>query len=234
MAKTELGVRPCVAFLSATSERDRHGRPADVDTMLIPRLDAKEVAAVFSAPLHNFLRSEDETPLGPGDGLRQGPGYSNELVPDDGTWYEGRWTAWHNTCFKMHNFYVPIKGQNITRPRLGASQQHGGYPSERGGSTVPYSSIQNKDDDPLDRLSRYRVWGMTARILVDCARIAYGEEPEFDVNEHHGDEVLIGRMMLKWQAQQQKKDREELEDDVQLAGAALDMDEVPPKQNGKL
>jgi hypothetical protein len=30
-------------------------------------------------------------------------------------------------------------------------------------------------------MMRYKVWGMTARILVDAARLAYGEEPEFEV-----------------------------------------------------
>jgi coenzyme A diphosphatase NUDT7 len=31
-------------------------------------------------------------------------------------------------------------------------------------------------------LVRYKVWGMTARILVDAARVAYGEEPSFEVS----------------------------------------------------
>lgn len=33
---------------------------ANVEDNMIPRLDAKEVAAVFSAPFHNFLKAEDE------------------------------------------------------------------------------------------------------------------------------------------------------------------------------
>ena len=33
-------------------------------------------------------------------------------------------------------------------------------------------------------MTRYKVWGMTARILVDAARVAYGEEPDFEVIHH--------------------------------------------------
>lgn len=180
--------------------------------MLIPRLDAKEVAAVFSAPLHNFLRKEDEISQVVEEdnrSLRQAAGYGNELVEDDGKWYEGTWIPWYNTRFKMHNFYVPIHGQNVTYSRLGRSQQDGEYPAERGGSTIPYSNISsNREENPLQKLSRFRVWGMTARILVDCARVAYGEEPEFEFNHHHGDEQLIGRLLLKWEGQMRKSQKE--------------------------
>jgi peroxisomal coenzyme A diphosphatase NUDT7 len=31
-------------------------------------------------------------------------------------------------------------------------------------------------------MQRYKVWGMTARMLVDAARLAYGEEPDFEVS----------------------------------------------------
>ena len=41
---------------------------------------------------------------------------------------------------------------------------------------------------------RYRVFGMTARIIVDGARIAYGREPEFEHNSHFGDEMMIVKL----------------------------------------
>lgn len=40
----------------------------------------------------------------------------------------------------------------------------------------------------------YRVFGMTARIIVDAARVAYGEEPEFEHNSHFGDEAMIAKL----------------------------------------
>ena len=53
---------------------------------------------------------------------------------------------------------------------------------------------------------RFKVWGMTARMLVDAATVAYGEPPEFEHNSHFGDERLIlgldkmGRLGPKKQA----------------------------------
>lgn len=43
-------------------------------------------------------------------------------------------------------------------------------------------------------LRTYRVWGMTARIMVDTARIAYGHDPEFEHNTEIGDEVIVTEM----------------------------------------
>lgn len=43
-------------------------------------------------------------------------------------------------------------------------------------------------------LNRYRVFGMTARIVLDAARVAYAEEPQFEHNSHFGDEDMIGRL----------------------------------------
>lgn len=43
-------------------------------------------------------------------------------------------------------------------------------------------------------LRTYRVWGMTARIMVDTARIAYGHDPEFPYNTEFGDEMIVAEM----------------------------------------
>jgi hypothetical protein len=42
--------------------------------------------------------------------------------------------------------------------------------------------------------TRYRVFGMTARMLVDAARVAYAQEPEFEHNSHFGDEAMIAKL----------------------------------------
>lgn len=69
-----------MAFLH--SDVSSENQAASVEDSMIPRLDAKEVAAVFSAPFHNFLRSEDE--------VRGG-----EMVPGMRShWYEGKWIDW--------------------------------------------------------------------------------------------------------------------------------------------
>jgi len=135
LAKTELAVRPCVAFLHA----DGVANPAE---SLIPRLDQNEVAAVFSASFHNFLKDEDE--VGEGE------------VPPPGQWYQGEWTKFHDDKWKMHRFLVPVNNQVVSRPK---SFDLGKEPSS----------------------SRFLVWGFTARVLVDAARLAYGEDPSFEV-----------------------------------------------------
>ncbi|KAI9711394.1 MAG: hypothetical protein M1828_001939 [Chrysothrix sp. TS-e1954] len=184
LAKTELGVRPVVAFLHTQTSTDKDGRPVDVAASLMPRLDAKEVAAVFSGPLHNFLRINDELSDSANDDGRGKP---------EGDWYEGQWIDWHETRFKMHNFFVPVSGQVVARPK--ADQSH--RPSTS--STFPYRDapppFSASSPDPLEALSRFRVFGMTARILVDCARVAYAEEPEFEHNSGFGDEQLINRLL---------------------------------------
>jgi 8-oxo-dGTP pyrophosphatase MutT (NUDIX family) len=58
LAKTGLAVRPCVAFLHSADETEQR---VSIEESLMPRLDAKEVAAVFSAPFRNFLRESDNS-----------------------------------------------------------------------------------------------------------------------------------------------------------------------------
>lgn len=79
---------------------------------------------------------------------------------------------------------VPIQDQKVARP-----------PKDKRGSNLPYRDRGPVDDkDPLDGLSRFRVFGMTARILVDAARVAYGEDPEFEHNSHFGEFPLSSQM----------------------------------------
>lgn len=175
LAKTELAVRPCVAFLHADPVP---GKPtATVDEGMIPRLDAKEVAAVFSGPLHNFLRASDEEP---------------DRAPD-GDWYDGRWTEWHNESWRIHNFWVPVNNQRVAKPKTRDSGQ---------------AALADELEEDEDTVQRFLVWGLTGRMLVDTARIAYAEEPEFEHNDHYGDEKIIA--MLESQGRLPEKKRREV------------------------
>jgi 8-oxo-dGTP pyrophosphatase MutT (NUDIX family) len=179
LAKTELGVMPCVAYLSPTntatttagSSGNEDGGEVDVESRLIPRLDPKEVAAVFTAPFHAFLK-KNWTGEGPGPVQKDGR-------PEK--WYRGAWTDWHESRWRMHNFYIP-------KP-----------PSD------PSSMHENPEPNALDALTTFRVFGMTARILVDAARVAYGEEPEFEHNSHHGDEEMIARLLKMGRLSEERK-----------------------------
>jgi len=170
LAKTELVVRPCVAFLH--SHDPVTGLDASVADRLLPRLDAREVAAVFSAPFKNFLYAQD---LPTEENL---PG-----KPRD--WYRGSWTDWHQSRWRMHNFFVPVTNQMVTRPKTKTAAT---MTTEEGSEQKVAAS------DHLEALSRYRVFGMTARILVDAARYAYHQEPTFEHNSHFGDEDMIVRL----------------------------------------
>ncbi|KAE8148673.1 NUDIX hydrolase domain-like protein [Aspergillus avenaceus] len=163
LARTELVVRPCVALLH--SYNDKTGQNADPEVSLIPRLDAREVAAVFTAPFHNFLRMSDEDDWGGN--------------PND--WYQGAWTQWHQSNWRMHQFFVPTRSQSVVKPRTISQEQK-----------MAINVLEEENNPGED--TRYRVFGMTARMLVDVARVAYAEEPEFEHNSHFGDENLIAQL----------------------------------------
>jgi 8-oxo-dGTP pyrophosphatase MutT (NUDIX family) len=170
LAKTELGVRPCVAYLCPLSPISSTDEPS-VEEKLIPRLDPKEVAAVFTAPFHAFLR-------------KSWPGDSPGPVQKDGRpekWYRGSWTDWHESRWRMHNFYIPKPPASPSALLRNPNESH--------------TDSDDEATNALDALTTFRVFGMTARILVDAARVAYGEEPEFEHNSHHGDEDMIGRLI---------------------------------------
>jgi peroxisomal coenzyme A diphosphatase NUDT7 len=164
LARTELVVRPSIALLHADDLPGVSPSPS-VEESLIPRLDAKEVAAVFSAPFHNFLKTEDEV------NLQQGRG---SLPP--GKWYEGSWTHWHEEPWRLHYFYVPVNSQHVSKPKV----RDGGL-----------ASLSEDPQEAADAAERYMVWGMTARILVDAATVAFDEQPEFEHNAHFGDEKIV-------------------------------------------
>lgn len=51
----------------------------------------------------------------------------------------------------------------------------------------------------------YRIFGMTARIIVDAARVAYAQEPEFEHNSHFGDEEMIVQLRQLGRLQEKAK-----------------------------
>ncbi|KAI0457744.1 hypothetical protein F5B21DRAFT_501131 [Xylaria acuta] len=182
LAKTELAVRPCVAFLHA---EDKAGSPPapTVDEAMIPRLDAKEVAAVFSAPFGNFLRSTDE------------PGWPGDPPLPPGHWYDGRWINWDTVPWRVHNFHVPVHTQRVTTPKV-----------RDNGQAALGDDLPEEEED--NHVRRFLVWGMTGRILVDAARIAYGRDPEFEHNDNYGDEALIEQQAEEGRLMTEKKKKE--------------------------
>ncbi|KAH7162856.1 NUDIX hydrolase domain-like protein [Dactylonectria estremocensis] len=161
LARTHLVVQPCVALLHA--EQNSPNSPAPVvEDVMIPKLDAREVAAVFSAPFYNFLKLEDLPPA------------PDETLPE-GHWYDGNWISWKDFPWRVHNFYVPVNNQTVSKPRHDCAQ----------------SNLAEKLEEEKAREGRFKVWGMTARVLVDAARVGYAEEPEMEHNDDYGDAGII-------------------------------------------
>jgi 8-oxo-dGTP pyrophosphatase MutT (NUDIX family) len=96
LAKTELVVRPCIALLHAHDERT--GESADPEVSLIPKLDAREVAAVFTAPFKQFLSMRDE-------GLAHPP-----------DWYRGSWSSWHSSNWRSKSIYHTFRSSVNVKP----------------------------------------------------------------------------------------------------------------------
>ncbi|TKA73166.1 hypothetical protein B0A55_07392 [Friedmanniomyces simplex] len=231
LAMTELGVRPCVAYLKTPPPSARNRDP-DAARDLLPKLDAKEVAAVFTAPFYNFLREKDLDPQ------------TRTTVP--GEWYKGSWHSWHETAWRMHQFFVPVTPATVfhadskLRPARTADER----PPETTGANMPIASAKGKTlpgkasqsslQPPLPRSfysiagdalqqPRYRVFGMTARILVDAARVAYGEEPEYEHNSHFGDEEMMDRLLKIGRLSPKRKEGEILTRDVMMEAAKAKM-----------
>lgn len=139
LALTELGVRPCVAFLHTTYDS------VDTEEILMPRLEPKEVSAIFSAPLRSFLSDRDDM---------------GRDATTGSAWYKGHWGTRFSTRGRVHQFNVPKNGT---------------------------------DRDSAD--DSYKVFGMTARMLIDTARLAYAEDPTFEHEPHIGDEQVLRKLL---------------------------------------
>lgn len=181
LARTDVVVRPCVALLNRVPTRSPFTSSSTSFTAppfstspiaanaLKPTPDASEVAAVFSSGLADFLTTKD-TPTRDADSYRKAPA-------PPGPWYTGHWADYDGQPWRVHNFYVPITNQRVAKPPPSLL-----YPTQ----------IQH--GDPLEEYpGRYKVWGMTAKILTETARVAYARRPSMEHNEHMGDEDLAVR-----------------------------------------
>jgi hypothetical protein len=179
---------------------------------MIPRLDPKEVAAVFTAPFHSFLKKEWDEQHGP-------PPVQKDGRPEK--WYRGAWTDWHESRWRMHNFYIPRPPPTTskTNPAHAASKPrasaHGhGVVDSQGRDVEPDGDDPRPATSAVEELSSFRVFGMTARILVDAARVAYGEEPDFEHNSHFGDEEMLGRLLKMGRLSEKRAKGEVLTNEV--------------------
>ena len=81
----------------------------------------------------------------------------------------------------MHQFFVPVRPKEVVKPKKRTEEQK-------------EAVSRLEEQEKASQVTRYRVFGMTARMLVDVARVAYAEEPEFEHNSHFGDEAIIEKL----------------------------------------
>ena len=110
-------------------------------------------------------------------------------------WYKGSWGMWNYQRWRMHNFYIPAE-RTVKGPE--AKPEAGSKGTER---------------------KRYRAFGLTARILVDAARVAYGEDPRFEFNSSVGEEGMLRKLMDMGRLTEDRKSEDRLTPEV-LAKAA--------------
>lgn len=60
---------------------------------------------------------------------------------------------------------------------------------------IPHARNTRNAEAPSPARKRYRAFGLTAQILVDAARVAYGEDPRFEFDSRVGEEGMLGRLM---------------------------------------
>lgn len=108
----------------------------------------------------------------------------------------------------VHQFFVPVRDKPVVKPRRRTQKQ-----------AVDKLTEQEREQEQAGHTTaRYRVFGMTARMLVDVARVAYAEEPEFEHNSHFGDEDMISRLRKIGRLSAMRKPSDELtKEDMQRA-----------------
>ncbi|KAK9460573.1 NUDIX hydrolase domain-like protein [Lipomyces oligophaga] len=91
----------------------------------------------------------------------------HKFLSSEQGWYKGSWQDWSGLRWRQHIF------------------------------SVPPSSKEDIVTNGLERNSnqKYPVWGLTARMLVDSAALAYAQEPEMQYLKKDGDEILISEMI---------------------------------------
>lgn len=71
------------------------------------------------------------------------------------------------------------------------------------------------------QVQHYRVFGMTARIIVDAARVAFAREPEFEHNSHFGDEEMIAKLRRLGRLSEVRRPGDELTREMMERAAKL-------------
>ncbi|KAJ5459704.1 NUDIX domain protein, partial [Penicillium daleae] len=214
LAKTELVVRPCVALLHSFDPVT--GANADPETELIPRLDAREVAAVFTARFEDFLRLRNSEGRGRGIGIEV-RGVCGIIVIGG----VSHFSFLLSFCFGLSLTKVDLPPWEIVHQFFVRSANHAIKPRSPGNKAqnAAVDALTQQEESGL--IQHYRVFGMTARIIVDAARVAFAREPEFEHNSHFGDEAMIAKLRRLGRLSEVRRPGEELTREMMERAAKL-------------
>ncbi|KAF7712474.1 Peroxisomal coenzyme A diphosphatase 1, peroxisomal [Penicillium ucsense] len=136
-------------------------------------------------------------------------------------------------CVALLHSFDPATGMNADPeteliPRLDALHQF--FVSNADHAVRPRSPGNQTQNAAVETLSRqeesgqvphYRVFGMTARMLVDAARVAYARDPDFEHNSHFGDEEMISKLRRLGRLSEKRRPGEELTRETMERAAKL-------------
>ncbi|KAK6505643.1 hypothetical protein TWF481_007534 [Arthrobotrys musiformis] len=191
LSRNQLGVRPVVALLH--TKPGYSGSTVNAEESLIPRLDPKEVASVFTVPLRAFLESDYKNPefeISPDEKVAESTvDIDWGTVPTGKTgWYEGQWLEWYGIKWRGHQFNVytsPVVVQRRDSTQVLEDEAQAYAAGNLDGGRRSGGGTHDK------KMVKYKVWGMTARIVVDAARVAFGKNPDFEYVDKMGDDEVI-------------------------------------------
>ena len=179
LAVTEQGVRPCVAFLHTDGSLNSN------DSNPSSNASSEAESAVNGEALIPILNATEVAAVFSSPFHRFISSKIEHSQTESPIKYRGQWNNWNGVKWRMHNFFIP--------------KTHIGPTTRKDGTAIGYDS--EKESQEADS---YKVWGLTARILIDSARIAYGEDPESEFNQEIGEEVMLKRL---WDRGRLKEER---------------------------
>ncbi|BFZ53577.1 8-oxo-dGTP diphosphatase [Savitreella phatthalungensis] len=103
----------------------------------------------------------------------------------NGEAYLGRWMQWYELAWKLHRFEL-ASTSDAPAPTLSSDLRN----NRRDNATL--QRRRSRSPSPASETDlTFTIWGLTARILVDIARIAFGRAPSYEFVDEVGDSSRI-------------------------------------------
>ena len=115
----------------------------------------------------------------------------------------------------------PLPGNRIVHQFFVRSANHAIKPRSTTNKAQNAAVDTLTQQEESGQVQHYRVFGMTARIIVDAARVAFAREPEFEHNSHFGDEEMIAKLRRLGRLSEERRPGDELTREMMERAAKL-------------